>query len=103
MSSDSPPADILLLHGLGTRLVLVCGATAQIDAYLFARGHERRMVGAYRVTDAVALQGAIEAAGATCTEVAAALSRAPSLPMVRRHSRGDGQQMHFAPPVQVRR
>eukprot|EP00887_Chlorella_sp_A99_P006685 scaffold3.g6685.t1 len=59
------------------------------------------MVGAYRVTDRATLEGALEAAATTATEVAALLSKAPSLPMVRRHARGDGQQMHFAPPVQV--
>lgn len=47
----------------------------QIDAYLEARGLKRQMVGAYRVTDHTALQGAVEAAGTTCTEVAALLSK----------------------------
>lgn len=93
--------DILLLHGLGIRLALVCGARPQIDAYLAARGLRKQMVGAYRVTDRATLEGALEAAATTATEVAALLSKAPSLPMVRRHARGDGQQMHFAPPVQV--
>lgn len=90
----------MLLHGLGARLVIVCGASAQIDAFLRQHGRPLGQVGAYRVTDAFTLGGAIEAAGATCTEVSAQLSRAPSIPMVRRHSRGDGQ-LHFGPAVQV--
>ena len=72
--THSPP-DILLLHGLGVRLVIVCGASKQIDAYLKERGREPALVAAYRVTDEVVLQGAIEAAGTTCTEVSALLSR----------------------------
>ncbi|KAL4424467.1 hypothetical protein ABPG77_006405 [Micractinium sp. CCAP 211/92] len=93
--------DILLLHGLGVKLVIVCGAAKQIDAYLQARGREPLIVGAYRVTDEVAMQGAIEAAGTVATLVSAFLSKAPSIPVVRRHARSDGGQFHFAPAVQV--
>lgn len=69
------PADILLLHGLGVKLVVVCGAHAQVSEYLEARGRGRQLVGAYRVTDEVAMQGAIEAAGTTTTVVSAFLSK----------------------------
>ena len=51
--------------------------------------------------DEVAMQGAIEAAGTTCTLVSAFLSKAPSIPVVRRHARSEGGQFHFAPAVQV--
>ncbi|KAL4437093.1 hypothetical protein ABPG75_004232 [Micractinium tetrahymenae] len=98
--------DILLLHGLGVKTVIVCGAAKQIDAYLHARGREPLIVGAYRVTDEVAMQGAIEAAGTVATFVSAFLSKlrlltAPSIPVVRRHARSEGGQFHFAPAVQV--
>lgn len=92
--------DVLLLHGLGVHVVLVCGAREMIDAHLCAAGEEPLWVGAYRVTDKNALTGAIQAAGAISTEVSAFLSRAPSIPMVRRHARGEGS-FHFAPAVQV--
>ncbi|KAI3433843.1 hypothetical protein D9Q98_003646 [Chlorella vulgaris] len=93
--------DILLLHGLGVKLVVVCGAHAQVSEYLEARGRGRQLVGAYRVTDEVAMQGAIEAAGTTTTVVSAFLSKAPSIPVVRRHARSEGGQFQFAPAVQV--
>ena len=47
------------------------------------------------------MQGAIETAGTTCTLVSAFLSKAPSIPVVRRHARSEGGQFHFAPAVQV--
>lgn len=92
--------DVLLLHGLGTRLVIVVGAKERIDEYQRREGQEPQWVGAYRITDNIAIKAAIEAAGTIATEVSARLSRAPSIPMVRRHARGDGQ-MHFGPAVQV--
>ena len=64
-----------LLHGLGVRMVLVCGAKPQIDDYLREHGQEPRHVGAYRVTDALALQGALKAAGTISTEMSAHLSK----------------------------
>lgn len=67
--------DIALLHGLGARLVLVCGAKPQIDDYLRSHGQPPVHVGAYRVTDALALKGALKVAGATCTEISAHLSK----------------------------
>jgi amino-acid N-acetyltransferase len=92
--------DILLLHGLGVRLVLVIGAKNCIDRALTERGAPTGWQGQYRVTTAEAMQVAMEAAGSLCTEISAALSRAPSIPMVRRHARGDGP-LSFAPAVQV--
>lgn len=67
--------DIALLHSLGARMVVVCGAKPQIDSYLESHGQQPQHQGAYRVTDAFALQGALQAAGAVCTEVAAHLSK----------------------------
>lgn len=92
--------DIMLLHGLGVRLILVAGAKELIDQALTKAGRDTQQEGAYRVTDADTMRIAIETAGTISTEISAQLSRAPSIPMMRRHSRGEGK-FHFAPAVQV--
>ena len=92
--------DIMLLHGLGVRLVLVAGAKELIDQALAKAGRNLQQEGAYRVTDMETMKIAIGTAGTISTEISAQLSRAPSIPMMRRHSRGEGK-FHFAPAVQV--
>jgi amino-acid N-acetyltransferase len=93
--------DILLLHGLGVRLVLVAGAKQLIDQALRDSGRDLGCEGAYRITDHDVMKIALETAGCISTEISAQLSRAPSIPMMRRHSRGEGGRFHFAPAVQV--
>jgi amino-acid N-acetyltransferase len=93
-------ADIGLLHGLGIRVVVVLGAHPQIDAALEERGGTSVFVGGYRITCAVALEAAVEAAGRSRTAVERYLSRGPSVPVFRRHSKGDGE-MHFGPALNV--
>jgi amino-acid N-acetyltransferase len=93
--------DILLLHGLGVRLVLVAGAKELIDQALRESGRDPGWEGAYRITDQDVMKIALETAGCISTEISAQLSRAPSIPMMRRHSRGEGGRFHFAPAVQV--
>lgn len=93
-------ADIALLHDLGARLVVVLGAHQQIDAALEERGSASYFVGGYRVTCAVALEAAVEAAGRSRTAVERYLSRGPSVPVFRRHSKGEGE-MHFGPALNV--
>lgn len=93
-------ADIALLHGLGIRVVVVLGAHPQIDAALEERGSASVFVGGYRVTCAVALEAAVEAAGRSRTAVERYLSRGPSVPVFRRHSKGEGE-MHFGPALNV--
>jgi hypothetical protein len=88
-------ADTALLHGLGIRLVVVLGAHPQIDAALEERGSSSLFVGGYRVTCAVALEAAVEAAGRSRTAVERYLSRGPSVPVFRRHSKGESDEMHF--------
>jgi len=114
--------DIVLLHSLGSRIIIVAGGRELIDASLWGKGVAPTWVGPYRVTDADTMQVALEVAGRTVTQISAQLSKAPSIGMVRRHareSRGGGSNgnvgsssnnsnMHktqnhhqFAPAVQV--
>jgi len=67
--------DILLLNGLGARLVIVAGAKEQIDAEMRRRGQEPKWEGAYRVTSPEIMKIAIESAGSLCTEISAHLSK----------------------------
>lgn len=93
-------SDIALLHGLGIRLVVVLGAAPQIDAALEEQGTSSVFVGGYRITDIAALEAAVEAAGRGRTAVEQFLSRGPSVPVFRRHAKGDGE-MHFGPALNV--
>jgi amino-acid N-acetyltransferase len=93
-------SDIALLHGLGIRLVVVLGAAPQIDAALEELGSSSVFVGGYRVTDAAALEAAVQAAGRSRTAVEQFLSRGPSVPVFRRHAKGE-TEMHFGPALNV--
>lgn len=53
----------MMLHGMGINLILVLGAAPQMDAYLHARGIRPRYVRGYRVTDALSMEAAMDAAG----------------------------------------
>ena len=55
--------DLVLLHSLGVRLVLVFGSRPQIEARLAARGIEPRVHRGLRVTDSAALECVIDAVG----------------------------------------
>ena len=66
--------DLVLLHALGIRLVLVPGAKPQIDARLAELGIQSEFVGARRVTDAQALHVVKEVTGALRVEIEARLS-----------------------------
>lgn len=67
--------DIVLLHSLGIRLVLVHGARPQIDARLQAGNITTRVEAHRRVTDLAALPAVIEAIGRTRIQVEAALNQ----------------------------
>jgi len=86
--------------GLGVRLVIVLGAAPQIDTAVEERGLEPEFHGSYRITRAAVLEAAVEAAGRTRTAVEQYLSRAPSVPVFRRHAKDDGE-MHFGPALNV--
>ena len=67
--------DLVLLHSLGIRLVLVHGARPQIDARLQESGIVTRVEHHRRVTDLAALPAVIEAIGRTRFQVEAALNQ----------------------------
>jgi len=60
----------------------------QINKAIRANGSEPQYAGGYRVTDDVAMEAAVAAAGSARMEVEARLSKGPAITMVRRHARG---------------
>lgn len=67
--------DLLLLQGIGVRLVLVVGCGVQVDRALAKRGAAPRFVAGYRVTDDNTMQAALEACSANVALVQAHLSK----------------------------
>eukprot|EP00798_Chlamydomonas_sp_ICE-L_P014642 gene14642-20678_t len=92
--------DISVLHGLGVKLVLVAGAQVQIDAMLIQSKKQPKYVSGYRITDRATLKIAIEAAGNVRTACEQLLSKGPAIPMIRRHTKGDGE-IKFQPALRV--
>ena len=66
--------DLVLLHSLGVRLVLVHGSRPQIEARLAARGIEAKYHRDLRVTDAQTLECVIDAVGSLRITIEASLS-----------------------------
>jgi amino-acid N-acetyltransferase len=93
--------DIALLHSLGIKLVIVVGARSQIEAAIKASGGESTIVSGMRVTDQVALEAAVEAAGRARMEVEARLSKGPTVSAVRRHVRGGQGQQRYDRGIQT--
>jgi amino-acid N-acetyltransferase len=74
--------DLSILHAIGIKLVLVHGFRPQVTEQLAAKGHVSRYSGGIRITDAVALDAAQEAAGQLRFEIEAAFSQGlPNTPM----------------------
>ena len=74
--------DLSILHAMGLKLVLVHGFRPQVTEQLAAKGHVSRFHKGTRVTDAVALDAAQEAAGQLRFEIEAAFSQGlPNTPM----------------------
>ncbi|SEK55532.1 N-acetylglutamate synthase [Atopomonas hussainii] len=66
--------DLVLLHSLGVRLVLVHGSRPQIEARLAERGLSPRYHNNLRVTDGAALECVMDAVGRLRVEIEARLS-----------------------------
>lgn len=66
--------DLVLLHSLGVRLVLVHGSRPQIEARLAARGLQPRFHHGLRVTDGPTLECVVEAVGGLRLGIEARLS-----------------------------
>ena len=74
--------DLAILQAMGIKLVLVHGFRPQVNEQLRSKGHEARYSHGIRITDAVALDSAQEAAGQLRFEIEAAFSQGlPNTPM----------------------
>ena len=74
--------DLAILHAMGVKLVLVHGFRPQVTEQLAAKGQVSRFARGIRITDAVALDAAQEAAGQLRFEIEAAFSQGlPNTPM----------------------
>jgi len=74
--------DLSILHAMGIKLVLVHGFRPQVNEQLRTKGHTSRFFQGIRITDAVALDCAQEAAGQLRFEIEAAFSQGlPNTPM----------------------
>ena len=74
--------DLAILQAMGVKLVLVHGFRPQVNEQLAAKGHVSRFHRGMRITDAVALDCAQEAAGQLRFEIEAAFSQGlPNTPM----------------------
>lgn len=74
--------DLSLLHALGIKVVIVHGSRPQVEEQLALRQHEQHFHNGLRVTDAVAMECAKEAAGELRLDIEAAFSQGlPNTPM----------------------
>ena len=74
--------DLALIHAMGIKVVLVHGFRPQVEEQLKAKGHVSQYSHGMRVTDAIALDCAQEAAGQLRYEIEAAFSQGlPNTPM----------------------
>lgn len=74
--------DLSLLHALGIKVVIVYGSRPQVEEQLALRQQQSRFHHGLRITDAVALECAKEAAGELRLDIEAAFSQGlPNTPM----------------------
>ena len=74
--------DLALIQSMGVKIVLVHGFRPQVNEQLRAKGHKEQYSHGMRITDAVALDCAQEAAGQLRYEIEAAFSQGlPNTPM----------------------
>jgi amino-acid N-acetyltransferase len=94
--------DLAILHAMGIKLVLVHGFRPQVEEQLQAKGHSSRFSHGMRVTDAVALDCAQEAAGQMRYEIEAAFSQGlPNTPMAHAQIRVVSGNFITARPVGI--
>jgi amino-acid N-acetyltransferase len=94
--------DLAILHAMGIKLVLVHGFRPQVNEQLAAKGHPARYSHGIRITDAVALDCAQEAAGQLRFEIEAAFSQGlPNTPMANATVRVVSGNFLTARPVGV--
>ena len=72
------PTQLDAFAGLGVRLVVVVGCRQQVNELLEEQGVHAQHACGYRVTDAVAMQAVVQAAGSSRMEVEARLSKVRS-------------------------
>ncbi len=74
--------DISLLHAMGMRIVVIHGSRPQVQEQLRLRGVEGKFANGLRITDAVSLESAKEAAGELRLDIEAKFSQGlPNTPM----------------------
>lgn len=94
--------DLVLLHSLGVRLVLVYGSRPQIESRLVARGLTPRFHRDLRITDAAALECVIDAVGQMRIAIEARLSMdMANSPMQGSRLRVSGGNFVTARPIGV--
>eukprot|EP00798_Chlamydomonas_sp_ICE-L_P013637 gene13637-19519_t len=93
-------SDIALLHGLGVQVVIIPGTGVQIDEALIEKNMKPMYIHGYRITSRETMKVVIEAAGNVRTACEQYLSKGPAIPMIRRHTKGDGE-IHFQPALRV--
>ncbi len=94
--------DLAILHAMGIKLVLVHGFRPQVEEQLRAKGQTSRFSHGMRITDAVALDCAQEAAGQLRYEIEAAFSQGlPNTPMAHSQIRVVSGNFVTARPVGI--
>jgi amino-acid N-acetyltransferase len=94
--------DLAILHAIGIKIVLVHGFRPQVTEQLAAKGQVSRFSHGIRITDAVALDCAQEAAGQLRFEIEAAFSQGlPNTPMANATVRVVSGNFLVARPVGI--
>jgi amino-acid N-acetyltransferase len=94
--------DLAILHAIGIKIVLVHGFRPQVTEQLTAKGQVSRFSHGIRITDAVALDSAQEAAGQLRFEIEAAFSQGlPNTPMANATVRVVSGNFLVARPVGI--
>ena len=94
--------DLAILHAMGIKMVLVHGFRPQVNEQLAAKGHASRYSHGMRITDAVTLDCAQEAAGQLRFEIEAAFSQGlPNTPMANATVRVVSGNFLIARPVGI--